>query len=61
MAIGIKNKVVRNVGALKKFLENLPDSLPIYGSFDDRKEAFVWKADRAESGPRKWLSFEDAE
>ncbi len=59
MAKADKQQKVLTVGALKKFLEGIPDKTPIRGNFDDeRMEAIIWKADRDESGPRKWFALE---
>lgn len=58
MARAQKHQKVLTVGALKKFLEDIPDKTPIRGTFDDRMEAIVWKAEKDESGPREWFSLE---
>lgn len=58
MAIAEKHKKVLTVGALKKFLDDLPDRMPIRGDFEDHMEAIVWKTETDESGPRRWMSLE---
>lgn len=59
MATAEKQKKVLTVGSLKKFLENIPDSMPIRGNFStDRVTAYLWKADPRESGPRRYVEFE---
>jgi len=60
MARAEKQQKVLTVRALKKFLEDIPEKTPILGMFDDERiEATLWKADKDESGPRKWLSLEE--
>lgn len=56
---GNAQATVRTVGALKKFLADLPDNLPVRGTFgDERITAVVWgKIDG--TGPKKKLTFEE--
>lgn len=59
MANAEKQQKVLTIGALKKFIESIPDKTPIRGTFDDeRLEAIIWKAEKDESGPRKWFSID---
>lgn len=51
--------IVKTVGALKKFLADLPDNLPIRGTFgDERMSAVVWKKIDG-TGPRKKLTLDE--
>jgi len=61
MAIGKKSKKIFTVKHLKEFLSDIPDSVPIRGSFDERLKAIPWKADKNESGVRQWIEFEAIE
>lgn len=59
MATEIKHANIKTVKGLKRFLEGVPDSMRVTGVFnDDGVTASVWKADKDESGPRKFITFD---
>lgn len=55
MATAEKQKKCLTVGALRKFLDGIPDKIPIRGGFDEGIEAFLWVAKPKESGPKKYI------
>jgi hypothetical protein len=60
MATAEKQMKIKTVKDLRNFIENIPDNLPVRGEFpDDRVEAVLWKADKGESGPRRYITFDD--
>jgi hypothetical protein len=61
MSIEEKKKKVLTAASLKKFLNEIPDKTPIRGVFSDRVTVCLWKAEDRESGPRRFISFEEAE
>jgi hypothetical protein len=61
MARGKKSKTVFTVKHLKEFIADIPDSVPIRGTFDERVRGVWYKADKDESGPRQWIVFEEVE
>jgi hypothetical protein len=59
MATAESGKVIETVGSLKKFLETIPDSIPVIGDFDSYPVmATLWKRDKGESGPVRFLGIE---
>lgn len=59
MAEEIKKQKLSTAKDLKQFLLDIPDNIPIRGSFDEPMIAYLWKADKRESGPRKFIGFEE--
>lgn len=59
MATEIKHKKVLTVKRLKEFLTTIPDSTPVRGSFDEQITAYLMQADEDESGPKRFLNFEE--
>ena len=60
MATGKKNKEIKTIGDLKKFIDDIPGETLIYGDFDEELvEAILWEADDDESGPREWFLIEN--
>ena len=59
MATGLKTKRCRNIRELKNFIKDIPDDTPIRGDFtDDRVTVTLWKKNKEESGPRKYIGFD---
>ena len=58
MATAEKSKACTTVAALRSFLEDLPDNMPVRDGFGDVLEVSVWKADKKEPGPRKYVGFD---
>lgn len=58
MATAEKQRKCTTVAALREFLKDLPDKMPVRDGFGDRVEVSVWKADKEESGPRKYVGFD---
>ena len=54
-----KKSVCKNVGALKKFLEDIPDKTPIRDNFDYPIRFYLWEKEPMESGPKLWLGIAD--
>ncbi len=59
MAISQKDKICKTVGALKKFLDDIPDKTPLRSCLHEPRRVFLWKKDADESGPKFWVSVED--
>lgn len=60
MAEEIKKQELSTVKDLKEFLFDIPDDMPIQASFDTYTlVAYLWKAEKYESGPRKFIGFEE--
>lgn len=56
VATGEKSKICRNIRELKEFIKDIPDKMPVRGTFsEDRVEFTIYKADKCESGPRKYV------
>jgi hypothetical protein len=51
-------KTIKTVKDLKAFIENIPDDIPICGDFFDDVDAFLFKAEKGESGPRRYMLFD---
>jgi hypothetical protein len=58
MAIREKKEAVHTVARLKRFLEGLPEKTPLRDCFDDRLVAMLWKKEKGESGPTRFITFE---
>ena len=54
-----KKSVCRNVGALKRFLEDIPDKTPIKDNFYDTIRFYLWEKGPMESGPKLWLGIDN--
>lgn len=58
MSIAIKEKRVMNIGQLKAFIKDIPDTVSVFAEIGERGTAYLWKKDSDEIGPKFWFSIE---
>ena len=58
MSIAIKEKKIFNIGQLKAFIKDIPDSVSVFAEIGERGTAYLWKKDGGEIGPKFWFSIE---
>ena len=60
MATALLKRRCSNIGQLRAFIKDIPEGTPICANFrDDKVFFYLWEAEKNESGPRKYVGFEE--